>query len=169
VEIVELSRDDVRRAAGELAQLLLDAHASNMALGLASPLTKERAIETWRATADRLGPDRLLLAAFDEGAVVGTVQLVRASAENGRHRAEIQRLAVRADRRGAGIGRALLAEATERARAGGLKLVWLTTHDGTDASGFYEAAGWTRVGVMPSYSRRPDGTLAANVFYCREL
>jgi acetyltransferase len=169
VEIVELSAGDVRRSADELARLLLDAHASNMALGLAPPLTGERAAEAWRVTADRLGPDRLLLAAVEDGVVVGTVQLVRASAENGRHRAEIQRLAVRADRRGSGIGRALLAEAVERARALGLRLVWLTTHDGTDASGFYETAGWSRVGVMPSYSRRPDGTLAANVFYYREL
>jgi hypothetical protein len=34
VEIAELSADEVRAAADELAQLLLDAHASNMALGL---------------------------------------------------------------------------------------------------------------------------------------
>jgi ribosomal protein S18 acetylase RimI-like enzyme len=169
MEIVELSRDDVRRAVDELAQLLLDAHAANMALGLAAPLTEQRAVEAWMATAARLDADRLLLAAVDGDEIVGTVQLVRASADNGRHRAEIQRLAVRADRRGAGIGRALLAAAVDRARALGLKLVWLTTHDGTAASGFYESAGWTRVGVMPSYSQRPDGTLAANVFYCREL
>jgi hypothetical protein len=38
VEIAELSPDEVRAAADELAQLLLDAHASNMALGLRGPL-----------------------------------------------------------------------------------------------------------------------------------
>jgi hypothetical protein len=28
----------------------------------------------------------------------------------------------------------------------------------------YERCGWTRMGVMPSYSVRPDGSLAANAF-----
>src|SRR4051794_34167733 len=169
MEIVELSGDEVRASADALAQLLLDAHASNMALGLAGPLTPERARATWLETADRLGPDRVLLAARDGGELVGSVQIVRATAENGRHRGEIQRLAVRADRRGSGLGRALLEAASERARADGLRLLWLTTHSGTEADGFYESAGWTRVGEMPSYSQRPDGTLATNVFYYLEL
>jgi len=43
VEIVELSPREVRAAADELGQLLLDAHASNMALGLSGPLTAEHA------------------------------------------------------------------------------------------------------------------------------
>jgi GNAT superfamily N-acetyltransferase len=169
VEIVQLSADEARAAADELGQLLLDAHASNMALGLAAPLTPERARAVWLETADRLGPDRVLLAARDGGVLAGTVQIVRASSENGRHRGEVQRLAVRADRRGRGLGRALLDAAVEQARADGLRLLWLTTHAATGADGFYEAAGWSRVGEMPAYSQRPDGSLAANVFYCLEL
>jgi GNAT superfamily N-acetyltransferase len=170
VEIVELSADEVRAAADSLAQLLLDAHASNMALGLAAPLTPELAREAWLVTAGRLGTDRVLLAARDgSGWVVGSVQIVRAVAGNGRHRGEIQRLAVRADVRGRGLGRGLLAAAVDRARADGLRLLWLTTHEGTDADGFYEAAGWTRVGVIPSYSVRPDGSLGGNVFFYLEL
>ena len=168
MEIVELSADEVRLAAPALAQLLLDAHASNMALGLQAPLTEERARETWVETASRLGPDRILLVARDDGTLVGTVQLVRA-AGNGRHRAEIQRLAVRGDRRGTGIGSALLEAAVDRARTLGLRVVWLTTHADTDADGFYERVGWTRLGVIPAYAERPDGTLVGNVFYYREL
>jgi acetyltransferase len=169
VEIVELSAAQARHSVDALAQLLLDAHAANMALGLAGPLTPERARAVWLETADRLGPDRVLLAAQADGDIVGSVQVVRAAAENGRHRAEIQRLAVLAEERGRGLGRALLEAATERARADGLRLLWLTTHAGTGADGFYESAGWTRVGEMPSYSQRPDGTLATNVFYYLEL
>jgi ribosomal protein S18 acetylase RimI-like enzyme len=169
VTIVELAGDDVRRFADDLAQLLLDAHASNMALGLAAPLSTERAREVSLATAERLGPDRVLLAAVEGETLVGSVQLVRASAENGRHRGEIQRLAVRRESRGSGIGRALLGAAVDRARADGLRLVWLTTHEGTDADGFYETGGWTRVGTIPGYAVRPDGTVAGNVFYYLEL
>jgi GNAT superfamily N-acetyltransferase len=167
VEIVELSADEVGAAADELGRLLLDAHETGMALGLAGPLTAVRAREVWLEAAERLDPWRrvLLAAREDGGALVGTVQIVRAEAENGQHRAEIQRLAVRADRRGAGIGRALLEAAVARSRALGLRLLWLTTHADTGSDQFYEAVGWTRLGAMPLYSARPDGTLAGAAMY----
>lgn len=164
--IVELSADEVRAAAGELARLLLDAHASGMALGLAGPLTREHAEGVWRDTAARLDPSRhLLLATRDKGRIVGTVQIVRATSENGGHRAEIQKLAVLGDRRGTGHGRALLEAAAERSRELGLRLLWLTTHAGTGSDRFYESVGWTRLGDVPIYSARPDGTLADAAFY----
>ena len=166
MEIVELSAHDVRAAADELGRLLLDAHEAGMALGLAGPLTAEHAREVWVETAGKLDPAaRLLLAAVEDGVVVGTVQIVRAEAENGQHRAEIQRLAVRADRRGSGLGRALLETAVDRARGLGLRVLWLTTHEETGSDRFYEAVGWTRLGAMPLYSARPDGTLAGGALY----
>jgi GNAT superfamily N-acetyltransferase len=170
VEIVELSADEARAAARDLAQLLLDAHASNMSLGLQGPLTFEHAVETWVETAARLDPERrVLLAALEDGIVVGAVQVVRADAENGASRAEIVRLAVRGDRRGTGLGRRLLEAAVERSRGLGLRLLWLTTHEETDSDRFYDAVGWTRLGVLPAYSTRPDGTLAGAAFYYREV
>jgi len=51
----------------------------------------------------------------------------------------------------------------------GLTLLWLTTHDATDACAFYEAIGYVRLGVMPSYSLRPDGTPTPAAFYFKEL
>ncbi len=111
----------------------------------------------------------MLLAAREDGLVVGTVQVVRAEAENGGHRAEVQRLAVRGDRRGDGLGRALLEAAVDRARTMGLRLLWLTTHEGTGSDRFYAAVGWSRLGTVPAYSARPDGTLVGSAFYHREL
>ncbi len=170
MEIVELSAGEVSAAADELAQLLLDAHAANMALGLSAPLTAEHAREVWIETAAKLDPARrVLLAAREDGLVVGTVQIVRAEAENGAHRAEVQRLAVRGDRRGQGLGRELVEAAVEQARAMGLRLLWLTTHEGTGSDRFYAAVGWSRLGAIPAYSVRPDGALAGGAFYYREL
>src|SRR3954452_9679572 len=98
MEIVELDAKLVRAHADDLAQLLLDAHASGMALGLAAPLTRERAAAEWEALASRdVG---VLLGALEDDVIVGAGCLAPGSADNGRHRAEIQRLAVRADRRG---------------------------------------------------------------------
>jgi GNAT superfamily N-acetyltransferase len=171
MEIVELDAAGVERHADELAQLLLDAHASNMALGLSAPLTRTRAADEWRRMAASLVPgSRILLGALDdEGRLVGAVHLARAHVDNGSHRAEVQRLVVRTERRGAGIGAALLDALADRARDAGITLLWLTTHAETDSDAFYVRRGWTRVGVIPGYSVRPDGTLADNAFFYRRL
>jgi GNAT superfamily N-acetyltransferase len=155
---------DPERHLDELATLLLDAHASNAALGLTAPLTRERAREAWRETGDRP-----VLGAFDGERLVGAVMLAPATAENGRHRAEVRRLAVAASHRGTGVGSELLDAVVERARAEGLRLLWLTTHAGTGPDRFYERRGWTRYGVVPGWAVLPDGSLAANSFFYLEL
>jgi GNAT superfamily N-acetyltransferase len=164
VEIVELDLAGVRAHKAALAQLLLDAHASGMALGLTAPLTRERAAEEW----ERLVASRLVLAAVEDGALIGAGCLAIAGG-NGSHRGEIQRLAVLGDRRGGGIGGLLLAGLVERARAAGLSLLWLTTHADTRSDSFYVRRGWTRYGVVPGWARRPDGQLVANAFFYLEL
>jgi hypothetical protein len=63
----------------------------------------------------------------------------------------------------------LAGAAVDRARELGLRVLWLTTHAETGSDRFYAAAGWTRLGVLPAYSARPDGTLAGGAFYFREL
>jgi acetyltransferase len=159
MEIVELDAAGIERHADELAQLLLDAHESNMALGMAAPLTRDVAADAWR------GLRGALFAAVDDGVVVGAVNLARSTTPNGRHRAEVQKLAVRLDRRGGGIGAALLDAVADRAREQGLRLLWLTTHADTRSDAFYVRRGWTRMGVMPEYSQAPDGRYATNAFF----
>jgi GNAT superfamily N-acetyltransferase len=163
MEIVELDAAGVEQHADELAQLLLDAHESNMALGMAAPLTRDIAADAWRQLSG------VLLAAIDGGVVVGAVNLAPATTPNGRHRAEVQKLAVRLERRGGGIGAALLDAVAARAREQGLRLLWLTTHADTRSDGFYVARGWTRMGVMPEYSVAPDGRYATNAFFYLQL
>jgi acetyltransferase len=170
VEVVELDAAGVERWLDDLAQLLLDAHASNIALGLAGPLTPAAARAAWRETAGRLSSrDHVLLAALEGETLVGSVQLVRASAPNGSHRAEVRRLAVRSERRGRRIGAQLLAELEAVAHRLGITLLWLTTHTGSDAEAVYERLGWIRMGEMPGYAVLPDGTLAANAYFYRTL
>ena len=170
MRVLELDAAAVEQHLGALAQLLLDAHDSNMALGLAAPLTRAGAEASCRETANGLEPgERVQLAALDGDSLVGAVQLTRSGAGNGRHRAEIQRLVVRADVRGQGVGRVLMEAAVEHARALGLRLLWLTTHAGTDADRIYEHLGWTRSGVIPDYAALPSGALAANAFYYLSL
>ena len=114
-------------------------------------------------------PDRVVLVAQLDGHVVAMAHLAPSKAANANHRAEVQRVAVAADARGSGVGRLLMAAVETAARERGLTLLWLATHDGTDACAFYEAVGYTKLGVMPAYSLRPDGEPTAGAFYFKEL
>jgi acetyltransferase len=114
-------------------------------------------------------PERIVLVAEREGEVVAMAHLAPSLAANATHRAEVQRVAVAADARGMGVGRRLMAAVETAAGERGLTLLWLTTHDDTDACAFYEALGYTKLGVMPNYSRRPDGALWPGAFYFKDL
>ena len=147
-----------------LARLHADALAAGMALGA----TRETDLEEMHrsAVADER---RVVLVAEVDGEAVGMAHIVPSGAANAPHRAEVQRVAVAAGARASGVGRRLMEAVEEAALENGLSLLWLTTHDGSDACAFYEAVGYTRVGVMPEYSSRPDGTLAAAAFYAKVL
>ena len=114
-------------------------------------------------------PGRVVLVAELDGRIVAMAQLARSRAANAPHRAEVQRVAVAASVRGSGVGRRLMAAVESAARERGLTLLWLTTHDASEACAFYEAVGYTKLGVMPNYSLRPDGTAAPGAFYYKEL
>jgi acetyltransferase len=113
--------------------------------------------------------ERVLLVAEEEGGILAMAQLALSGATNADHRAEVQRVGVASEARGRGIGRRLMAALEEVAHESGVTLLWLTTHEGSDACVFYEALGYTKLGVMPNYSRRPDGTLWPGAFYFKDL
>jgi GNAT superfamily N-acetyltransferase len=147
-----------------LADLHREAMAANMALGA----TRATDLEALHRAA--LGePGRVVLLAESGGDVVGMAHIAPSGAANAPHRAEVQRVVVAAEARGTGIGRDLMEAVEEIALARGLTLLWLTTHDASDACAFYEAVGYTKLGVMPEYSQRPDGGLAAAAFYYKVL
>ncbi|MFC4906702.1 GNAT family N-acetyltransferase [Actinomadura gamaensis] len=80
-----------------------------------------------------------------DGAVVGCLQAtyVPGLGRGGGERALVEAVRVRADRRGSGLGRTLMADVTERARARGCVLVQLTSHKRRrDAHRFYGSIGF---------------------------
>ena len=153
---------------GRLIRALARLHAEAMAAGMALGATPATDLEELHRAA-LMDRDRVVLVAEREGEVVGMAHLVPSGAANAPHRAEVQRVAVAGDARGAGVGRTLMEAVEEAALERGLTLLWLTTHDGSDACAFYEAVGYERLGVMPEYSLRPSGELASGVFYFKPI
>lgn len=91
-------------------------------------------------------PGGMLVAGLG-GEVVGVCQLIVFChlQDRGGRCAQIESVHVHPDRRGYGIGRALMREAIDRARALGCYRVQLTSNTArTDAHRFYEALGFVR-------------------------
>jgi ribosomal protein S18 acetylase RimI-like enzyme len=113
----------------------------------------------------------LLFAAFDDsGRLVGGAQLVLEQRANGRHRAEVQKVMVLAARRGCGIGAALMTRVEAEAQAHDRTLLFLDTSVGeVGATKFYERLGYTFAGGIPDFAANPDGSLAANAIFYKQL
>jgi GNAT superfamily N-acetyltransferase len=96
-------------------------------------------------TAIDTDPRNELVVADEDGTVVGTCQLtfIPGLSRGGAERMTIEAVRVRADRRGAGLGRRLMAYALGRAQERGCALAQLTTDKRrTDAHRFYESLGF---------------------------
>lgn len=152
-----------------LAALLIDAVDSGAAVGFLAPLARERALLYWDGIRSSLGDGLVLLGAYEDGRLVGSVQLSCAWQPNGRHRAEIQKLFVHTSQRRQGIARALMAAVEERALGLGRWLLILDTRQGDSAEPLYEKLGYIRVGSIPDYALSSRGALHPTVVFYKRL
>ncbi|MGH4027432.1 N-acetyltransferase family protein [Actinomycetota bacterium Odt1-20B] len=91
--------------------------------------------------------NELLVLDDGHGTVLGCLQAtyIPGLGKGGAERALVEAVRVRADRRGAGLGRTLMERAVERARARGCALVQLTSDKRReDAHRFYVSLGFAR-------------------------
>lgn len=158
IEIRALGAAEVRPQLDALADVLADCVAGGASIGYLDPFSHQEARRAFEAFAAEVEAGRrLLLAAFVDGDLVGTVQVVVALPQNQPHRAEITRLLVRRSARGRGIAQLLMERAEVEARAAGKTLLVLDAVTGGDAARLYARMGWTTVGVIPGYALYPDG------------
>jgi ribosomal protein S18 acetylase RimI-like enzyme len=112
---------------------------------------------------------RLLVAAFDDGELVGSVQVILALPPNQPHRGEITKLLVHRSARRRGVARLLMEQAEVEARAEGKTLLVLDAVTGDDAERLYERLGWMKVGVIPGYALYPDGRVCDTTYFWKGL
>jgi GNAT superfamily N-acetyltransferase len=92
-------------------------------------------------------PNNRLLVAELEGKIVGTLQItfIRGLSKMGAWLMLIEAVRVASDLRGTGIGRQIIAQAIEIARARGCRSVELSSHRGREAAQrFYEQLGFVK-------------------------
>jgi ribosomal protein S18 acetylase RimI-like enzyme len=170
IEIRRLAAADVHEQLDALAAVLHDCVAGGASVSYMAPFSHEDARAAFEGFAAEVEQDRrLLLAAFADGELVGTVQVILALPPNQPHRAEIAKLLVHRSARGRGIARLLMEGAEAEARAEGKTLLVLDAVTGGDAARLYDRLGWTTVGVIPGYALYPDGRPCDTTVFWKSL
>ena len=170
VEVRRLDAAETREAIGDLASVLSDAVDGGDSVSFMDGFSDGDARAFYESVLPELERGtRVLLAAYDDDDLVGTVQFVHAWPPNSQHRAEVAKLLVHRRARGKGVARALMERLEDEARADGKTLLILDTVSDRAADRLYERLGWTRLGAVPDYARDPDGSFCAATFFYKHL
>ena len=170
IEVRRLAGSELRMHLDGLAAVLHDCVSGGASVSYMAPFSHEQARTAFAGFADDadLGR-RLVLAAFADERLVGTVQVILNAPPNQPHRGEIAKLLVHRDARRRGIAELLMAQAETEARVEGKSLLVLDTVTGDAAERLYARLGWQRVGVIPGYALYPDGRPCATTVFFKAL
>ena len=170
IEIRRLSAEEGRHYVGQLADVLLDCVAGGASVSFMASLTKPEAESFFKKVVDGVERgDHILLAAFLDAELVGTVQIVFPWPPNQPHRADIAKLLVARRARKQGVAQRLMEHAEVASRLAGKTLLVLDTVTGDNAERLYTRLGWTRVGVIPNYALFPDGSWCDTTIFWKQL
>jgi len=170
IEIRRLTARELEQHLDGLAAVLADCVAGGASVSYLAPFSHDDARAAFAAfAADAAAGRRLVMAAFADGEVVGTVQVVWALPPNQPHRADIAKLLVHRSARRRGIAQLLMEHAEAEARAGGRTLLVLDTVTGDAAERLYTRLGWNRVGVIPGYALYPDGRACDTTIFWKSI
>ncbi len=153
----ELDEEAAARAVPALAAILAACVAAGASVNFVEPFTCADAEAWWRGSVlpALARGERRLLVARDQGAILGTAQLIIVATPNQRHRAEVSKVLVHPAARRRGIARALMQRLEEIARAESRSLITLDTVSGSPAQRLYESLGYAVAGIIPGYARAP--------------
>ena len=170
IEIRQLNAEEGLRYVSALAEVLLDCVEGGASVSFMAPLSQAAAEAFFEKVVQSVRQgERILLAAFIDSKLVGTVQVLTATPPNQPHRADIAKLLVVRSARGRGVAARLMEQAEVASRLAGKTLLVLDTVTGSNAERLYLRLGWTRAGVIPNYALFPDGRLCDTTIFWKQL
>jgi ribosomal protein S18 acetylase RimI-like enzyme len=153
-----------------LRDILIETVAGGGSVSFMHPLSPEAADAFWARALSTAGlGERVVLGAWDDGVLAGTVTLLLDCPPNQPHRGEIAKLMVRPAHRGRGLAAALMRAAEQAAVERGRTLLVLDTAEEGGAAGLYEGLGYQRVGLIPDYALKPHGGLTGTLIYYKRI
>jgi ribosomal protein S18 acetylase RimI-like enzyme len=153
-----------------LADLLVETVASGGSVSFMHPLAPEAARAFWIssfASAER--GERVVLGAFVDDVLAGTVTLILDLPPNQPHRAEIAKMMTSVAYRNRGIASALMRAAEAEALARGRSMLMLDTATDGGAGALYERLGYVFAGELPDYALKPHGGLTGTRLYWKRI
>jgi GNAT superfamily N-acetyltransferase len=170
IEIRRLQPGELREHVDGLAAVLHDCVAGGASVSYMEPFSPDDARDAFAGfAAEAEEGRRLILAAFADGLLVGTVQVILTLAPNQPHRGEVAKLLVHRSARGRGIASRLMEHAEAAAHAEGKTLLVLDAVTDGDAARLYDRLGWTTVGVVPNFALYPDGRPCDTTYFWKAL
>jgi acetyltransferase len=170
IEIRSLDARGADAVKAELAALLADVVDHGASVGFLASLSPTEADLYWAGVrAAVVNGSRVLLVAWQDGQMAGTVQLDLCQRANGGNRAEVQKLIVHSGARRSGVASALMQELERQALALRRGLLYLDTEAGGGAEHFYRSMGYTRLGELPQFACDTAGDWRATVIYFKTL
>jgi ribosomal protein S18 acetylase RimI-like enzyme len=153
--IVPFSAQDVETHMDELADLLQACVQDGASVNFVLPYAHEDAKAFWiRKVLPRMdGGGLVVLVAWIDGKIAGSVQLDHDTPPNQPHRADVKKLLVHPAFQRRGIGRTLMTEIEQRAMVLGRTLLTLDTRTGDKGEPLYKSLGFQVAGIIPNYSR----------------
>jgi ribosomal protein S18 acetylase RimI-like enzyme len=147
--------EDIARHIEGLSELVHASVHAGASIGFILPHAKTESAAFWR---DKVLPavrdgTRLLLVAWADRRIAGSVQLDCDTPANQPHRAEIRKLLVHPAFRRQGIARQLMAEIELHALRLQRSLITLDTRTGDNAEPLYRSLGYQTSGIIPGYCR----------------
>lgn len=161
---------EARQHLEELAAVLVDCVAGGASVSFMPPFTQADGEAFFAGVVESVERgERILLAAFLDSRVVGTVQIIPAQAPNQPHRADIAKLLVHRSAQGQGVAWRLMQHVEQVSRQAGKTLLVLDTATGGAAERLYPRLGWSRVGIIPNYALYPDGLPCDTTIFYKSL
>lgn len=152
-----------------LAEVLVDCVAGGASVGFMAGFTQVEAVAFFERVFSSVDlGERVLLAGYFDGRLVGTVQIVLAMMPNQPHRGEIAKLLVLRSARGLGVAGKLMEEA-ERVAAKNEKTLLVLDTANSHAEALYKKLGWVRVGEIPNYALLPNGNPCATTVFWKAI
>jgi GNAT superfamily N-acetyltransferase len=170
VEIRELGASEASQFVEALASVLQDCVEGGASVSFMAPLSRATAESFFENVAAGVkAGERILLAAFIDSKLVGTVQILTATPPNQPHRADIAKLLVMRSARAQGVATLLMQSVEEASKRAGKTLLVLATVTGGDAERLYARLGWTKAGIIPNYAMFPDGAMCDTTIFWKDL
>jgi len=153
-----------------LAEILVACVDAGASVSFLAPLALDAAQAYMRGVAQHVaGGQCILLGAWSEGVLSGTVTVDLNMPQNQPHRADIRKMLVHPDARRRGLARRLMLAAEDAAVSARRTLLVLDTLPGTPAEHLYRGLGWVEVGVIPGFSVDAAGRKEATMLFYKNL